>query len=57
MRRIHGVITAAAAAELRAEVGTLNLIKLLYVAPSLVAHSSGHVDFQSYNRHIRLFDG
>src|SRR5712692_4474307 len=48
---IRGVIATATTAKLRAEVGALNLVKLLDLTPGLVAGSSGHIDFQSYDRH------
>ncbi len=40
------MIAASAAAELRAEVGGLDLIKLPYFFPSSVADGAGDIDFQ-----------
>ena len=48
---IRRVIAASAAAELRAEVCTLNLIELLDLPPSFVADGSRNIDFQSHDRH------
>jgi len=45
------MIAASAAAELRAEACTLNLIELLDLPPSFVADGSRYIDFQSHDRH------
>jgi hypothetical protein len=45
------VVAAPAAAELRTEVRTLDLIKLLDLAPGFVTDGSGDIDFQSHDRH------
>ena len=49
------MVAAAAAAKLRSEVGGLNLVKLLNLAPGLVSDSAGDVDFQSHDRHSKSF--
>jgi hypothetical protein len=51
VRRIGGVVAAAAAAELGAEVRALNFVILANRAPGLVAYRAGDVDFQSDKRH------
>ncbi len=51
VRRIRGVIAAAATAKLRAKVGALNLVKLPNLVPCLIADSSRNIDFQSDDRH------
>ena len=45
VRSVSGMIAASAAAELRAEVGALNLIELVDLAPRLVADRAGDIDF------------
>jgi len=42
---VGGVVAAAAAAELGAEVGALDLIELLDLAPGFVGYRPGYVDF------------
>jgi hypothetical protein len=49
------VIAAASTAELWTEVRALNLIELLDLAPGLVAHGPGYVDFQSNHHHTNGF--
>jgi len=44
MRSIRRMVTAAAAAELRAEVRALNLIELIDLAPRGVTDCAGHVN-------------
>src|ERR1017187_943391 len=51
VRRIRSVIAASAAAKLRAEVGALDLVERLDLAPGFVTDSSGDVDFQSHDQH------
>jgi len=51
VRSIRRMIAASSAAKLRAEVGTLNLIELLDLAPGLIAHGTGDIDFQFNHRH------
>jgi len=46
VRRAGRMIAASAAAELRTEVGRLDLIKLLDFFPSSVADGAGDIDFQ-----------
>ena len=45
------MIAASAAAELRAEVGALNLIELLNFLPGGVAHGAGNVDLKMQDAH------
>jgi hypothetical protein len=45
MGSIRRVVAAATAAELGAEVGALDLIELLDLAPGFVADRSGYVNF------------
>jgi len=45
VRRAGRVIAASAAAELGAEIGALDLIKLLDLAPRFVAYRPGYIDF------------
>jgi len=45
MRGIGGMVASAAAAELRSEASTLNLIELPNLAPRSIAGSAGNVDF------------
>ena len=40
------VIAAAAAAELRAKVGALNLVVLVNLAPGGIAYGAGNIDFE-----------
>ena len=54
VRLIWGVIAAAAAAELRAEVRGLDLIEVLQFAPGLVTYRAGDVDLEFQNGH-RVF--
>src|SRR5271168_4788290 len=51
VRRIRGMIAAPAAPELWTEVGALNLVKLLDLAPGLIAHGAGNIDLQFQYRH------
>jgi hypothetical protein len=51
MGSIGRMVAAAAAAELRAEVRTLNLIKLLDPAPRGVADGAGDIDLKLEDRH------
>ena len=46
------MIAAPAAAKLRTEVGTLNLVERLNLTPGLIADSARDVDFQFQERHI-----
>jgi hypothetical protein len=46
MRRVGRMIAASAAAELRAEVRALDLVKLINLAPGGVAHGAGYVDLE-----------
>ncbi|HTZ81675.1 MAG TPA: hypothetical protein VMB66_00700, partial [Candidatus Acidoferrales bacterium] len=46
MRRVWSVIAAASTAELRAEIGGLDLVELVDLFPSRVAHRAGDVDFE-----------
>ena len=46
VRRVGGMVAASAAAELRAEVGALDLIELADLAPGGVAHRSGDIDLE-----------
>src|ERR1035441_9494765 len=50
--RGHMAWEESAAAELGTEVGALNLIELLDLAPGFVAYRTGYVDFQSHDRHV-----
>ena len=52
------MVATAAAAELRSEVGGLDLVELVNFAPGLIADRSGDVDFELQNRHelIIIFD-
>jgi len=45
VRGIGGMLASAAAAELRSEASTLNLIELPNLAPRGIAGSAGDVDF------------
>jgi hypothetical protein len=45
VERFDWVMAAPAAAELRAKVGALDLIKLLDLSPGFVADSAGNVNF------------
>ena len=49
------MVAAPAAAELRAEVGTLNLVVLTDLAPGGVADCAGDIDFESQDRHKYQF--
>src|SRR5271157_378868 len=51
VRCVWRVIAAAAAAELGAEVGTLNLIEVMDLAPGGIAHRAGNVNLKSECRH------
>src|SRR5690348_12015018 len=53
VRLIERVVAASATAELRAEVGALDLVELLQFAPGFIASRARNVDFQSYCRHSR----
>ena len=55
--RVRWMIAAAAAAELRAEVGTLNLIKRMDLAPGGIAHRAGNVDLELQERHETIVVG
>ena len=50
---VRCVIAAPATAKLRAEVGALNLVKLVNLTPGSVADGSGYINLQSYNRHAK----
>jgi len=49
------MVAASAAAELRAEIGALDLIELADLLPSGVAHRVGHVDFEVQHAHDFFF--
>src|ERR1700685_382573 len=49
------MIAASTAAELRAELGALNLIELLDLTPGFIAHRAGDIDLQSNPRHRQVF--
>lgn len=51
MGRVRGMITAAAAAKLRTEVGTLNLIVLLDLPPRGITDGSGNVNLEFQDGH------
>jgi hypothetical protein len=51
VRSIWRMVAASPAAELRAEVGALDLIELLDFLPGGVAHGAGNVDFEMQNAH------
>src|SRR4030088_2669843 len=57
VRRVGRMVAAASAAKLRAEVGALNLIELLDLAPGFVAHGAGYVDFQFHDWHYEVPPG
>jgi len=44
MGRVERMVAASTAAELRAEIGALDLIELLKFTPSLVAYRAGNID-------------
>ena len=47
VRGVGRVVAASAAAELRAEIGGLDLIELVNLLPGLVAYGAGDVDFEA----------
>jgi len=51
MRHSRRMIAASATAELRTELSALDLVKLLNLAPGLVADRAGNVDLQSHHSH------
>jgi hypothetical protein len=52
---VGGVMAASAAAELGAEVGALDLVELVDLAPGFIAYRSGYVDFQFYDWHLGVW--
>lgn len=46
------MVATATAPELWTEVGTLDLIELLNILPSSIAHGSGDVDLQVQDAHL-----
>ena len=54
---VGGMIAAASAAELRAEVGGLDLIELLDLLPGFVAARARDVDFELQNGHSIALTG
>lgn len=53
MGSVGWVVASASAAELRAEIGTLNLIELPDLAPGRVPDGSSNVNLESQDRHTR----
>ena len=51
VRRGGRVITSSSTAKLRPEIGALDLIELLDLAPGFITHRARNIDFQSYACH------
>lgn len=51
------MIAAPSAAELRAEVGGLDLLEVIEFAPGGIAHCAGNVDLESENGHRKSYHG
>ena len=51
MRQVGGVLADSARSEFRTESGALDFVKLAQVAPGLVSHRAGDIDFQFYDCH------
>ena len=51
MGRSCRMFASSTGAELRAEAGALDFVKLLEISPGLVAYGSGDIDFQLHNGH------
>src|ERR1700758_3796983 len=51
VRSVGRMVAAPSAAELRAEVGALDLVELVDLAPGSIADGSGYVDLEFQDRH------
>lgn len=49
MLSVEWVIATSATSELRAEIRTLDLVKLLHFAPGFIAHRSRYVDLEPHD--------